>query len=125
MTRSIVLRALGALALVTALAPLPAVASQTFMTATMFASSRADRAWVTVYRSEFSGMKREIVASGWMNPRQSFSTTQYSGDHYFFRAQAHKGDKIIADTTVEIDPRRNQRIDLIDNDGSFHWQIPR
>jgi len=125
MKRSMVLRALGALALATALAPLPALAGQTFMTATMFASSNADRAWVTVYRSEFSGMKRDIVASGWMNPRQSFSTTQYNGDHYFFRAQVHQGAKTVADTTVEIDPRRNQRLDLIDDKGHFHWQIPR
>lgn len=125
MKRSSALRALAALALATALAPLPAHASQTFMTASMFASSRADRAWVTVYRSELGGMKRSIVASGWMNVRQSFSTTQYTGDHYFFRAQVHNGPTIIADTTVEIDPRHQRHIELIDNDGHFHWQLPR
>lgn len=125
MKRSFALRAIGALALATALVPLPALAGQTFMSATMFASANADRAWVTVYRSELGGMKRSIVASGWMNPRQSFSTTQYSGDHYFFRAQAHRGDAIVADTTVEIDPRHNQRLDLIDDNGHFHWQLPR
>jgi len=125
MKRSYALRALGALALVTALVPLPALASQTLMTASMIASTRADRAWVTVYRSELSGMQRTIVASGWMNVRQSFSTTQYSGYPYFFRAQVHHGTKIVADTTAELDPRHHQRIDLIDNDGHFYWQVPR
>jgi hypothetical protein len=120
-----VLRAFAALALATALAPLPALASQIRMTATLIPTTHADRAWVTVYRSEFSGMQRTIVASGWMISSGTFSTTQYSGYHYFFRAQAHKGHSIVADTTVEIDPRHNQRLDLIDTDGHFHWQIPR
>lgn len=125
MTRSIVLRALGALALVTALAPIPALASQTRMSATMIPTTHADRAWVTVYRSELSGMQRTIVASGWMGNGSTFSTTQYSGYHYFFRAQVHQGHMIVADTTIEVDPRHNQRIDLIGNDGHFYWQTPR
>ena len=125
MTRTIALRAVGALALVAALAPLPAIASQIRMTASMFPSTHADRAWVTVYRSELSGMQRSIVASGWMRPHAGFSTTQYSGYHYFFRAQVHHGEAIVADTTVEVDPRHHQRIELVGATGHFYWQLPR
>jgi hypothetical protein len=125
MTRSIVLRALGAIALVAALAPLPAFAGHNVrLIATMLTAS-ADRTWVTVYRSEFSGMKREIVASGWMGRGGSFSTDQYNGDHYFFRAQVHVGDKIVADTTVEIDPRRHQFVELVGSQHGYYWHIPR
>ena len=127
MKRSYALRALGALALAAALAPLPALAGHNVrMTATMLTGS-AQRVWLTVYRSEFSGMQRTIVASGWMDRRNAFATEQYNGYNYFFRAQVDAANNhIIADTTVEINPNHNQRLDLVGSiaDG-FHWQIPR
>lgn len=126
MKRMFVLRALGALALAAALMPLPAHAGKNIRMTASMVTGYAQRVWVTVYRNEFSGMQRSIVASGWMNRRSAFATEQYNGYNYFFRAQVHAADdRIIADTTVEIDPNHNQQLHLVGSpaDG-FYWQIP-
>jgi len=118
MPRYIALLALAVFALAT-----PAVAGKNVPIIVSMHTSLADRTWVTVYRSELAGMKRDIVASGWISPGRSFVTHQYNKSHYFVRGQAHRGNDIIADTTVEFDPERNHTVTLVEVDRHFHWQV--
>ena len=69
----------------------PGLAGQTFMTATMFAPSRAERAWVTVYRSEFSGMKPKSCQR--LENLASLSRRRNTTATLLFRAQVHQGTR--------------------------------
>ncbi len=103
----------------------PAYAGKNVPIIVSMQTASADRTWVTVYRGEIAGWKREIVASGWISPRSGLVTHQYDGYHYFVRGQVHRGAEIVADTTVEVDPVRDRSIALVGASGGFHWQVYR
>lgn len=117
--------AAAALAAFIAFLTIVAAPAQAGREVAIFASMHpgADRAWVTVYRSELAGMKREIVASGWMRVGAQFSARVYNAHHYFIRAQAYVGNTIEGDTTVEIDPHVKTHVALVRGAGGrFYWQ---
>lgn len=118
MKRIVALAALAAFALTA-----PAVAGHNVPIIITMQTAAADRTWVTVYRSELSDMKREIVASGWITTRTSLITHQYNGYMYYVRGQVHHGEKIVADTTAQFDPKHHNMMTLVESNGKFYWQV--